>query len=202
MFRNKYLDYSELTAVLSAWAQQHPQFVRLGAIGKSAEGRDVPILTIGPRPDEQRPAVWVDGNMHASELAGSSVALAIAEEVIGIHTGDPGRGADLPPHLREVLKETLFYVVPRISPDGAEAVMKQGRYVRSSPVDARRHKGHAYWEAHDFDGNGRIGVMRQRCEDGELVDLPEYPGVMVPRTPEDPPPYYRLYPEGRIANFD
>jgi hypothetical protein len=202
MFRTQYLNYAQLTAQLAAWQKQHPSIVKVGSIGQSAEGREIPILTIGPRPDEMRPAVWVDGNMHASELAGSSVALAIAEEVIGLHTGDPGKPSNLPPHLQEILRETLFYVVPRISPDGAEAVLKQGRYVRSSPVDKRAHKGHAYWEAHDFDGNGRIGVMRQACDDGELVDLPEHPGVMVPRTPEDPPPYYRLYPEGRIANFD
>jgi hypothetical protein len=44
--------------------------------------------------------------------------------------------------------------------------------------------------------------MRQASDDGELVELPGHPGVMVPRMPEDPPPYYKLYPEGRIVNFD
>jgi zinc carboxypeptidase len=200
MFRTRYLDDAQLTAQVRAWAERHPDVVRLGSLGKSAEGRDIPLLTIGRDPDDVRPAVWVDGNMHASELCGSSVALAIAEDVIGIHQGKPPQG--LPAHMGEAIKETLFYVVPRISPDGAEAVMKTGRYIRSSPVDARRHKGHAYWEAHDFDGDGRMGFMRQRSDDGELVELPDFPGVMVPRMPEDPPPYYKLYPEGRIVNFD
>jgi len=213
MFRNKYVDYAELMQQLEAWAREHPQLVRLAPIGKSAEGRDIPLLTIGREPDEARPAVWVDGNMHATELCGSSVALAIAEDVIGLHQGEPGprpwpldgasatRGA-IPAHVREILKEVTFYILPRISPDGAEAVLKSGRYVRSSPVDQRRHKGHAYWEAHDFDGDGTIGFMRQQDDDGELVELEGYPNVMVPRMPDDPPPYYRLYPEGRIANFD
>ena len=102
----------------------------------------------------------------------------------------------------QAIRETLYYVVPRMSPDGAEHVMKTGRYVRSSPIDARLHKGHAYWEAHDFDGDGQMGYMRQACDDGELVELPGHANVMVPRLPEDPPPYYKLYPEGRIANFD
>jgi len=104
--------------------------------------------------------------------------------------------------MAEVLRDALFYVVPRISPDGAEAVLKQGRYVRSSPIDKRLHKGHAYWESFDFDENGHIGYMRKADPDGELVELADHPGVMVPRLPEDPPPYYKLYPEGRIANFD
>jgi hypothetical protein len=200
MFRSRYLDYAELMHQVREWAGRHPDFVRLSSLGTTAEGREIPMLAIGRDPGAIRPAVWVDGNMHASELCGSSAALAIVEDVIRIHAGDPPPG--LAPHMVEALKETLFYVVPRISPDGAEAVMKTGRYVRSSPIDARRHKGHAYWEAHDFDGDGRMGYMRVACDDGEMVELAEFPGVMVPRLPEDPPPYYKLYPEGRIVNFD
>lgn len=209
MFREKYLDYAELTQQLSRWAAAHPELVRVSSIGTTPERRDIPLITIGRDPDLVRPAIWVDGNMHASELCGSSVALAIAEDVINIHLGvtpagvTPAKaGAQLPAHMAETIKESLFYVVPRISPDGAEAVLKSGRYVRSSPIDARLHKGHAYWEADDFDGNGEIGFMRQKSDDGELVELADFPGVMVPRMPEDPPPYFKLYPEGRIVNYD
>src|SRR3954451_10083685 len=85
MFRQKYLDYRELNEQLLQWAEAHPDFVRLTSIGRSAEGRDIPLMVIGHDPDEARPAVWVDGNMHATELCGSSVALAIAEEVIQLH---------------------------------------------------------------------------------------------------------------------
>jgi hypothetical protein len=198
-FRSTYLDYAELTEQLRAWAKAHPDFVKLSSIGRSAEGRDIPMVTIGRNPDEMRPAIWVDGNMHATELCGSSVALAIAEDVIELHRNQDSR---LPTHMADVLRDALFYVVPRISPDGAEAVLKHGRYVRSSPIDKRLHKGHAYWESFDFDDNGHIGYMRQQNADGELVELSDHPGVMVPRLPEDPPPYYKLYPEGRIANFD
>ena len=202
MFRTKYLDYAELTAQLHSWAKAHPDFVRVTSLGKSVEGRDIPLLTIGRDPDQHRPAVWVDGNMHATELCGSSVALAIAEDVIAIHQGKLDAVRKLPAHMQETIRESLFYVVPRMSPDGAEHVLKTGRYVRSSPVDQRLHKGHAYWEAHDFDGDGNMSFIRKMDDDGELVELAGHPGVMVPRSPEDPPPYYKLYPEGRIVNYD
>ncbi|HEX4944414.1 MAG TPA: M14 family metallopeptidase [Usitatibacteraceae bacterium] len=209
MFRTKYLDYAELFAQLAAWSGAHPDIVRVTSIGKSAEGRDIPLVTIGRDPDAARPAVWIDGNMHASELCGSSVALALAEDIVAIHQGkDEAGGKPLPKHMADAIRQALFYVVPRISPDGAEAVLKTGRYVRSSPVNDRVPRDHAYWEAADIDGDGVMGFMRQECPDGELVELrgedgnPLNPPVMVPRGPEDAGPCYRLYPEGRIVNFD
>ena len=167
------------------------------------------MLTIGRDPDRARPAVWIDGNMHASEVCGSSVALAIAEDLLAIHRGaDEAGGKPLPAHMAATIRATLFHIAPRISPDGAEEVLKRGRYVRSSPVNDRVHKGHAHWVAEDVDGDGMAGSMRQLDPDGELVELrgddgrPLVPAVMVARMPEDTGPFYRLYPEGRIANFD
>src|SRR5260370_40997253 len=101
MFRAKSLDYAELTAQLAAWQKAHPAFVRISSLGRSAEGRNIPLLTVGRKPDEHRPAIWVDANMHATELCGSSVGAANAQD--GIQAREGQLGALLPEHMQEPL---------------------------------------------------------------------------------------------------
>src|SRR5262245_44271374 len=115
-----FLRYDELTRRVHGWAEAHPEFVRVTSIGKTPEGRDMWLITIGRDPDRPRPAVWVDGNMHAGELTGSAVALAIAEDAIALHRSPGATVHGLPPHVCDRLREILFHVLPRMSPDGAE----------------------------------------------------------------------------------
>jgi hypothetical protein len=96
----------------------------------------------------------------------------------------------------------LFHVLPRMSPDGAEAVLKSGRYVRSVPRDARPNKAHARWIWGDVDGDGLALHMRREDPTGEFVASREVEGLLVQRRLEDPGPYYKLFPEGTIENFD
>ena len=199
-FRSSYLRYEEISSVVHDWARAHPEFVRVTSIGKSTEGRDFWLLEIGSEPGRRRAAAWVDGNMHASELCGSSVALAIAEDAIALHRGENRH--ELPAHVVERLKGILFYVLPRMSPDGAEAVLRDGRYVRSNPRDRREHAPVPRWVAGDIDDDGSVLSMRRQDPSGEFVADPELPGVMLPRRLEDTGPFYKVWPEGAIENYD
>jgi murein tripeptide amidase MpaA len=169
-FRNAYLDHDRLTAQLHAWAETFPALCRVTSIAKTPEGRDVWLATIGPDPDRIRPAVWVDGNVHAAELAGSSVALAVAEDALRLHLDTP----DLPPAILDRLRGVLFYIVPRISPDGAEAVLRTGRTVRSVPRDQRVERGTPRWIPGDVDGDGLALTMRVRDAGGDFVEAKEF----------------------------
>jgi hypothetical protein len=198
-FRHAYLDYDRLTAQLRAWTEAYAGLCRLDSLGKTPEGREIWIATIGPEPARVRPAVWVDGNMHAVELAGSSVALAIAEDVLRLHVEG---STTLPGPVRDRVRDVLFYVVPRMSPDGAETVLTSGRYVRSVPRDERVDHGRPRWKLGDIDGDGQTRFMRVVDPGGEMVESTEFPGLMVERTLEDAGPFWKIYPEGTIEHWD
>jgi hypothetical protein len=199
-FRHDYITYDRLTAQLRAWADAYPDLCRLSSLGSTAEGRELWLLTLGPEPERIRPAVWVDGNMHASEVAGTAVALAIAEDVLALHLGEAPRG--LSPTAAARVREALVYVLPRISPDGAECVLTTGRFVRSVPRDERVPRGTPRWIAGDLDGDGRVGVLRVEDPTGEFAESASTPGLLVERTIDDAGPFYKLYPEGLIEHWN
>lgn len=203
-FRARYLKYDDLVAQMRAWCDAFPSLCRMESLGETPEGRPLWLLTVGPEPDRARPSVWVDGNMHASEVAGSSVALGLAEDALRLHL-DPSDDSDflsLPGHTLAALRAVRWFILPRMSPDGAEAVLSTGRYVRSVPRDRRTAKLHARWVHRDLDGDGLALVMRREDPTGEFAESPEHPGLLVPRTLDDPGPYYKVYPEGMIENYD
>ncbi len=200
-FRTRFLRYEELTRQLEAWVEAMPGVARLDSIAKSEQGRDVWLLTIGPSPDRLRPAAWIDGNIHASELSGSSVCLAIAESMLRAHDGQPL--ADLPEHVRKLLTEdVLFYIVPRLCPDGAERVLDRHHFVRSNHRDHRPGHHGPYWRHEDVDGDGLSLLMRVEDPTGDFCKSADIENLMVPRRIEDTGPFYRIYPEGLVERWD
>lgn len=198
-YRTGYLHHEAITHELEKFARAHPDLTRLRSIGKTDEGRDILLLVVGRAPDEARPAFFIDGNMHAMELAGSSVALAVAEDLLRVHAGED---LGLPAPVVEALRESLVYVLPRMSPDGAEAVLTSGRFVRSSPRDDLKHRRAPRFAIQDLDGDGLALLMRVPSPSGDFVESREVPNLMVPRTLDDEGPFYAMYPEALIENWD
>src|SRR5581483_7222269 len=70
-----YYRYDELTEILNRLTRDFPELARIESIGKSYEGRDVWLVTVtnfATGPDKDKPALWVDGNIHASEVSPAS----------------------------------------------------------------------------------------------------------------------------------
>ncbi len=192
--------YAELTDILHALAREHPQLVSIESIGKSHEGRDIWVLTLtnaATGAARDKPAFWVDGNIHSTEVAASAAALYFVDTLVRTH----GQGADA----TRALDTRAFYVCPRINPDGAEwALADRPKWVRSStrpyPLDEEEIEGLA---VEDIDGDGRILQMRIPDPNGLWKPHPQEPRLMVRRDPtEIGGTYYRVMPEGRYDGYD
>ncbi len=197
---DKYYRYDELTQLLHSYAREYPKLVKIESIGKSHEGRDVWLMTVTnfeTGPDTEKPALWVDGNMHASEVAGSAAALYHLHTLVTKH----GKDKDI----TRALDTRAFYIVPRVNPDGAEwALADRPKVVRSStrpyPYDEEPIEGLI---REDIDGDGRLLFMRIEDPNGAWKPHPQEPRLMVRREPtETGGTYYRVLPEGRLENYD
>jgi murein tripeptide amidase MpaA len=193
--------YDELVAHLRAFAHEYPQLVALQVIGQSHERRDLHVAIITNRATgkaQDKPAYWVDGNIHATELSASTACLYFIDTLV------KGHGAD--PEITHCLDTRAFYICPRINPDGAEwALADHPILVRSGtrryPYDEDPVEGLII---QDIDGDGRILQMRVADPNGPWKPHPQEARLLVRREPADPPggPYFRVLPEGLLKNYD
>ena len=192
--------YDDLTRLLKAYAAEYPQLVQVASIGKSYEGRDIWLATVTnveTGPAREKPALWVDGNIHATELSPSTACLYFIDRLVNGY----GKDADV----TYALDSRVFYICPRVNPDGAEwALADKPRYIRSStrpyPYDEEPIGGLVH---EDIDGDGRMLTMRVPDPNGAWKICPEEPRLMVRRDPaEFGGTYYRLLPEGPIEDYD
>ena len=76
---DRFYRYADLHAILEGFAKRKPALFALEAIGRSHEGRDIPVVTVtnaATGPAAHKPALWVDGNIHAAELTASTACPA------------------------------------------------------------------------------------------------------------------------------
>jgi murein tripeptide amidase MpaA len=122
-----YLRYEELTQTLHSLADENPNLCKVESIGKSYEGRDIWLMELTNAETGlavEKPAFWVDGNTHAGEVTGSMAALYLIETLL------EGYGSD--ERIKGLLDGQSFYVLPRLSPDGAERYLTMPYTLRES----------------------------------------------------------------------
>lgn len=197
---DRYYRFDDFTAIVHDWARAYPQLLALESIGKSHEGRDIWLLTLTQQATgaaSDKPAYWVDANIHASELAGGAAALYFVETLLQAYGNDE--------RTTRCLDSRVFYVCPRVNPDGAEWAMRDTpKIIRSStrpyPYDEDFVDG---LDTEDVDGDGRILSMRIPDPNGPWKCHPDEPRLMVAREPtEVGGRYYRILPEGTVRDYD
>ncbi len=197
---DKYYRYEDLTRILHGLAEEFPHLVGIESIGMSYEGRDIWLMTLtcfATGSAREKPALWVDGNIHATELAPSSVCLYLVQTLVNAYGTHPD--------ITRCLDTRTFYICPRVNPDGAElALADKPKFIRSStrpyPYEQERSDGLVI---QDMDGDRRILLMRIPDANGAWKICPTEPRLLVRREPtETGGQYYRLLPEGHIEDYD
>ena len=197
---DQFYRHPELTRLLQDYAAAAPHLVELQSLGRSHEGRDIWLVVVTHQATgdhAEKPAIWVDGNIHAAELTASTACLYWLHQLVC------GHGQDR--EITQLLDTRTVYLVPRLNPDGAElALADRPRHIRSStrpypwdedPVDGLT--------VEDVDGDGRILSMRLPDPHGPYKKHPDEPRLMVPRAPgEFGGEYFRVVPEGLLENYD
>jgi murein tripeptide amidase MpaA len=192
--------HPELMALLQAYAAARPDIVELRSLGRSHEGREIPLVVLTRRatgPDADKPAFWIDGNIHAAELTACTAALYYLHHVCAADGQDD--------RITHLLDTRVVYIAPRLNPDGAElALADRPRFIRSStrpyPFDEAPVEG---MTLQDMDGDGRVLYMRLRDPHGTYKKHPQEPRLMIAREPgEFGGEYYRVIPEGLFTNWD
>ena len=123
-----YYCYAELENFLKSLAQEHPGLTRLESAGKSGEGREIWVMTLSDMSTgdpEDKPAIYIDGNFHAGEVTGSMINLYTIRHTLENYGNDE--------RITKLLQRYTLYVIPRVSPDGAEMYLTTPETLRSVP---------------------------------------------------------------------
>ncbi len=192
------MKYEELTQLLRAWQAARPGLMRLESIGTTPEQRPIWFLTLTNEqtgPASAKPALLVDGNMHATEWAGGVAALHFTWRLLRDYGTDE--------RVTRLLDTRAVYVLPRMTPDGVDATLTQGRFIRSVPRAYPSERGRPGIHPSDVNGDGRSVFMRIRDPNGAWKQSDADRRLLVPRAPDEAGgDYWRLLPEGMIEAYD
>lgn len=195
---SSYPDFNELTNILKKLTQAYPSLSKLKSAGKSLKGRElwyVEVTDFSTGEPAVKPAVYMDGNMHAGEVTGASICIKTIQYLLEEYGGNPS--------ITGLLKNYAFYIFPRVSPDGAEYFLKTPYSVRSvlRPYPFQEEQDGLYPE--DIDGDGHIVQMRIENQEGDWKVSQKDSRLMLKRSESDSEgPFYRIYTEGFIRNYD
>lgn len=188
-----YVKYEELKQMLETFAEKYPDLCSFAVNTVTKEGRNQYVVTITNTKTgkaEDKPALYIDGNIHAGEVTSSMAALCTMDYLVSNYGSDPG--------ITKLLDEKAFYIIPRVTPDGAEKYLTTPYTLRSLPISYKTKEGGIIPE--DLDEDGVIRSMRIPSSYGAWKEVD---GQMVLRGPSDTEgTFYEVYPEGFLEEYE
>lgn len=173
---NRYYTAGETEQILREFQNLYPHLTELYSIGESLYGRPLWVMEVTAESTgraSEKPALYLDGGIHAGELTASQVALYTLGHLL------TGYGED--PEVTELLEAYAFYIRPKFNPEGSDLALIQDQSLRSTPrpwdedEDGRADED----PPEDLDGDGWITRMRVPDDQGDWYAHPEDPRVML-----------------------
>ena len=186
---NRLYDYDELLAHFDRLVERWPELLSMQVIGHSVENREMRVYTLNDPAtgsDREKPAMWVDGNVHGNEVQGGEAVLYLTWYLL------ENRGTN--ERVDELLQGASFYLLPMVNPDGRAHWFQEAHSPHSSrsgvqPLDRDRDGLFDEDGPDDLDGDGSIVLMRKYA-----------PGAGTHRQdPDDPRILERVRPEELLA---
>jgi hypothetical protein len=185
---DRYHTPAELGSALQAIAAVNPAVARVHTLAKSAGGKDVFLIEIGPEIGKQEktaPAVFIGADFEGIVPISAEAALYLARQVM-----------DKP----DVRKNLTWYIMPCPNPDAAaryfaKPLLEDARNAapRNDDMDDKTDED----GPEDLDGNGIITMMRVKDPAGEWLPVPGEPRLMKKADwAKGEKGIYKLYAEG------
>jgi len=182
---NRLYDVAELYAHFDRLAAAHPGWLEMRVIAHSVENRELRVYVLNDPATgtaEEKPAMWIDGNVHGNEVQGGEALLYAAWYLLENRATNP--------RVASLLARASFYLLPTVNPDGRDHWFHDAHNASSSrtgyqPVDDDRDGTADEDGPNDLDGDGHITQMRKHVpgEGTHRLD-PNDPRVLV-RVPVD-----------------
>lgn len=178
---NRYYTAAETNQILLEYTALYPDLITVEEIGRSYLGAPLMVATLTRQatgPAHEKPALYVDGGLHAAELTGSAVATHLLAHLL------TGYGHD--PQVTRLLDTGVFYIRPKFNPDGSDLVLREDIPLRSSvhPVDDDDDGVPDDDPPQDLNGDGWITTMRVPDAEGPWYADPDDDRILV-RVPGD-----------------
>ncbi len=112
---NRFYDYDEISQLARQLVDAYPELLSMQSIGKSEQGREMWLITLNnPKtgPDTEKPAIYIDGNVHGNEIQGAEAVMYS----IWYLTKSYGKVQPL----TELMDRVSFYFLPMQNPDGRD----------------------------------------------------------------------------------
>ena len=189
-----YYKYDELETCLQELSKTYPDLMKLDINCISEENRNQYVASItnfNTGDIKDKPALYIDGNIHAGEVTSSMCAMHTIDYLLTNYNSDDS--------IKNLLDTTGVYVIPRVSPDGVEAYLTTPYTLRSVNREYLKQDGGIKQE--DLDNDGVIRMMKIPSRYGAWK-IDEDNNLTLRSPSDDNGDFFDIYPEGVFEDYE